>query len=163
MNEKENKNIKLDKDRERYIKNLQIHKENTSSNLKYSSDRFDILIITLSSGGIVFSMGFVKDIISPKVEIDFLLLKIAWIFFGSSIVSNLISQVTGYFANLYENRITKNIIRHERGKPIIGDQEENIRIRKFINLLTYLLNGTSFLLFIAAVILLIVFININLK
>ena len=151
------------KDKERYLNNLEIHKENTASNIKYSVDRFDVLIISLSSGGLIFSMGFVKDIISPKVSVDYLLLKIAWIFFGSSIVSNLISQVTGYFANRYEYLITINEIRHERHKMPRGDQNKNKKIRNWTNSSTNVLNGTSLILFIVAVILLIIFMSLNLK
>jgi hypothetical protein len=152
-----------DKENKRFIKKLEIHIENTRSNLKYSLDRFDILIIALSSGGLVFSMGFIKDIISPEVETNFLLLKIAWILFGSSIISNLLSQVTGYFANKLEIRITKNIIRQEREKPIKGNKEKDECNKKIVNYLTYFLNGTSLVLLIGAVILLIIFLSTNLK
>jgi len=152
-----------DKENTRYIKNLELHKENTRSNLKYSLDRFDILIITLSSGGLIFSMGFVRDIITPDIEINFLLLKIAWIFFGASIISNLISQVTGYFANKLEIRITRNLIRQERNKPINENHKMVEKNKKSANNLTYLLNATSLALLIGAIILLIIFMSINLK
>ena len=94
---------------ERFISNLEAHKEKTVANLKYSIDRFDILIISISSGGLVFSMGFIKDIISKMPPVDFLLLKISWILFGLAIVLNLLSQVTSYYANTFELKITKNL------------------------------------------------------
>jgi len=155
--DKENK-----KKKKRFIRNLEKHIENTNLNLKYSLDRFDILIISLSSGGLIFSIGFVKDILSPEDNINYVLLKISWIFFGSSIISNLLSQVTAYFANKWEIKISKNLIRKEKGKSLIGNQfrfEEN---HKLYNSLTKILNGASLILLIGAVVLLIVFVSINL-
>ena len=152
-----------DKINKRFVKKLEEHIENTNLNLKYSLDRFDILIISLSSGGLIFSMGFIKNILSPNVEINFVLLKISWILFGSSIIINLFSQVTGYFANKLEIKISKNLIRHERGKPLKGDQDQFEKNHKFYNSLTKYLNGSSLILLIGAVVLLIIFVSINLN
>ena len=153
---KENKN-------KRFIKKLENHIKNTNSNIKYSLDRFDILIISLSSGGLVFSMGFVKDIISNQENINYLLLKIAWIFFGTAIISNLLSQITGYTANKLEIRITKNIIREEREKQIKGNPKSDEINVKTANFLTHLSNGLSLVLLVGAIILLIIFMSNNLK
>jgi len=154
---------KVEVKNKRFIKNLEKHIDNTNQNLKYSLDRFDILIISLSSGGLIFSMGFVKDILSSDTEINYILLKISWILFGGSIISNLLSQVTGYFANSLEIKISKNIIRQERGKSFKGDQNKFEKNHRRYNSLTKYLNGSSLTFLIGAVILLIIFVSINLN
>jgi hypothetical protein len=143
----------------RFIRNMKDHKEKTIANLKYSLDRFDILIISISSGGLVFSMGFVKDIISDATKIDFLLLKISWIFFGLSIILNLLSQVTAYYANNFELRITKNIIRKERKCELIGNQSKLENKKNILNFLTNLFNGSSLILLITGIILFVIFMS----
>ena len=60
-----------------YIEKLEKHIESTKSNIKYSIDRFDILIIAICSGGLVFSLNFVKNILVSKVGCDFILVKIS--------------------------------------------------------------------------------------
>lgn len=145
-----------------FIDKLESHIEKANSNLKYSIDRFDILIISISSGGLVFSMGFVKDLLSAKSNIDFFLLKISWILFAFSIVFNLLSQVTGYYANKYDIKVTKNIIRKEKGKHIIGDQVRLEFIENSMNNLTMTLNATSLFFLISGISIMVVFMSINL-
>lgn len=147
---------------DRFIKNLEAHIERTDLNLKYSIDRFDILIISISSGGLVFSMEFVKDLLTKKPDIDFLPLKISWVLFSLSIVLNLLSQVTGYYANKYEITITKNIIKQERNKPIKGNQNNLELGHKIFNSLTIIFNGLSLLFLISAIIILVIFMSITL-
>ncbi len=143
---------------ERYIQKLEAHIEKTNANLKYSIDRFDILIISISSGGLVFSMGYVKDILSKNIQNDFTLLKISWIFFGTSIILNLLSQVTSYYANKYEISISRNLIRQERDKPMTGNQPKFECRKRLFDFLTNLFNLISLLLLISAIIILIVFV-----
>ncbi|MCX6231216.1 MAG: hypothetical protein NTZ33_06700 [Bacteroidetes bacterium] len=145
-----------------YIVNLEAHLDATKDNLKYSLNRFDILIISISSGGLALSMGFVKDILLSKPNVNFLMLKISWILFTLSIVSNLLSQVTSYYANKFEVQLIKNIIKKEKGKELKEDQIE-IECKKCIyNKLTHILNGLSLLLLIFAIIILVVFMIISL-
>ena len=151
--------IKQDK---KFIDKLESHIEKANSNLKYSIDRFDILIISISSGGLVLSMGFVKDLLSDKINIDFTLLKISWILFAFSIVFNLISQVTGYYANKYDIMVTKNIIRKEKEKPIIGNQDKLESQEKHMNNSTMILNATSLISLILGIAIMVVFMSINL-
>jgi len=143
----------------RFIKNLEDHKQKTLENLKYSLDRFDILIISISSGGLVFSMGFLKDIIPKTPPVNFLLLKISWILFGLAIVLNLFSQVTGYYANNFELKITKNIIRLERKKEMIGNQANFENKKKILNFFTNLFNGFSLILLISGIVLFVIFMS----
>lgn len=143
----------------RYIRNLEDHKQKTNENLKYSLDRFDILIISISSGGLVFSMGFVKDLIPKTPPVNFLLLKVSWILFGLAIVLNLFSQVTGYYANKFELKITKNIIRIERKNEMIGNQAAYEQKKKIMNFFTNLFNGFSLILLISGIVLFVIFMN----
>ena len=144
---------------ERFITNLEAHKEKTTANLKYSIDRFDLLIISISSGGLVFSMGFIKDIIPKTPPVNFLLLKISWILFVLAIVLNLLSQVTGYYANNFELQITKNLNRLERGKDVIGNQPRFESKKKIMNFLTILFNGLSLFFIITGIILCVTFMS----
>lgn len=155
---KKEKDNEKEKQNERYIQKLEAHIEKTDANLKYSIDRFDILIISISSGGLVFSMGYVKDILSKNIHNDYTLLKVAWIFFGTSIIINLLSQVTSYYANKYEISISKNLIRQERDKPMTGNQSEFECKKRIFDFLTNSFNLTSLLLLISAIIILIVFV-----
>ncbi len=148
---------------ERYINNLEKHIENTESNMKYSLDRFDILIISLSSGGLVFSMSFIKDVEFLKDVQYLILLNISWILFGSSIISNLLSQVTGYYTNKYEIIISRGLIRKKRKKVVRIDLEKVESKGNITNMLTHFFNGMSLILLIGAIILLIIFISFNLK
>lgn len=148
---------------ERYISNLEKHIENTKSNMKYSLDRFDVLIITLSSGGLVFSMSFIKDIEFLKDVQYLILLNISWIFFGTSIISNLLSQVTGYLTNKIEIIVSNGLIRKKRKKQINIDIEKLETKGNIANVLTHFFNGLSLILLIGAIVLLIVFISFNLK
>jgi diacylglycerol kinase family enzyme len=143
----------------RFIRNLEDHKEKTTANLKYSIDRFDILIISISSGGLVFSMGFIKDIIPKTPSINFLLLKISWMFFGLAIVLNLLSQVTGYYANNFELKITKNLIRQERKKAMMGNQTSFECKKRIMNFITNLFNVLSLFLLIGGIILFVIFMS----
>ncbi|NCA84412.1 MAG: hypothetical protein EOM83_02435 [Clostridia bacterium] len=147
----------------RYIKNLEYHIEGTKANIKYSLDRFDILIISLSSGGLIFSMGFIKDILPKDIEINFLLLKISWILFGASIMINLLSQVTGYYANKMEIKISKNIIRQEKKNEMIGNQQHFESMKKIFNSLTNVFNGLCLFFLIGGVVFLIIFVSANLN
>jgi hypothetical protein len=142
----------------RYIKNLEVHIENALLNSKYALDRFDILIISISSGGLVFSMGFVKDLLPKDQIIDLLFLKISWILFGLSIIFNLLSQVTSYYANKYEISISRYLIGLERKESQIGNQNNLECKKKIFNSITYFFNWSSLVLLILAILILIHFV-----
>ena len=150
---------KLDKE---YLKKLESLIEKANANLKYSIDRFDILIISISSGGLVFSMSFVKDLLLEKKNIDFLQLKISWILFSTAIIINLLSQISAYYANKYDIKVTRNIINEEIGKPIFGNQCKLELLQNVMNNITVIFNAISLLSLIAAILFLVFFMSINL-
>jgi len=157
----ENPEVEPQSDNDRYIEKLETHIASTKEIVKYSLERFDILIISLSGGGLVVSISLVKDVIKDFNKIDHSLLKLTWIFFGASLVLNLFSQITSYYANQEEIKISKSLIRKKREKPAKYKIERLERVRKALNFFTTTLNAFCVLLFIAAIILLIIFMNTN--
>ena len=146
---------------DRYIGKLENHLESTKENVRYSSDRFDILIISLSTSALVLSIGFVKDLIKNFSSIDCSCLKTSWLLFVIALISNLITQVTGYFSNSFEIKVTNSLIREERGNGPDIDLCKNEKLCKRINLITLSLNLLSLLSFIIGVIILVQFISKN--
>lgn len=60
-----------------------------------SERQFDKQIVYLSAGALVFSVGFVKDIIGENtIPVDKWLLITSWICFASSLIINLFSYLT---------------------------------------------------------------------
>jgi hypothetical protein len=87
---KEKKNITND----RYITKLEKHLENSVSSAKYSSDRFDVLIVTTSTSSLIVTIGFVKNIIGESENLDTTLLKVSWLLLVITIIANLSSQLS---------------------------------------------------------------------
>lgn len=142
---------------ENYIQQLKDHIKCCEDAMKYSMDRFDILIITLSSGALGFSMSFIKDIAKSNNYNYLILLKFSWLLFGSSLILNLISQVTSYFAHKYEMRISKSLIKKERGKAGIPNERGLEKTKKFFDSCTNYLNFISLLSLILGIVVLIIF------
>ena len=145
------------------IKKLEDYIVNIDKRIDYSLERFDILIISLSSSGLAFSIGFVKDIIENlnkgnSIEINFMLLETTWLLFACSLIFNLISQVTGYYANKQDLIITREIIKNEKksGSNEVSPVPDE-SLLKILNSGTVILNGGSLLLLIAGIITLILF------
>jgi hypothetical protein len=146
---------------DRYIEKLEGHIEATDKIVKYSLERFDILIISLSGGGLVLSISLVKDVIKNFDKIDHALLKDTWVLFGMSLVLNLFSQITAYYANKEEIKISKNLIRKSRGKTLKNNIENLECSKRVLNFFTIALNSACVLSFVIAIILLIIFMNNN--
>ncbi|NQU32407.1 MAG: hypothetical protein HQ521_04165, partial [Bacteroidetes bacterium] len=127
----------------KYIKRLQTYVETTQKAVDYSIERFDILIISLSTGGLVLSIGFVKDIIGDYSKVNTILLKITWLLFACSLIMNLLSQATGYFANRLDLKITRDIIRTEEGKESKINIKGKECSKRIFNASTSFLNGGS--------------------
>lgn len=124
-------------------------------------ERFDILIISLSGGGLVLSISLVKDVIKNFDKIDHTLLKFTWVAFGTSLVLNLFSQITAYYANRQEIKIVTNLIRKKRGKSLRFNSKRLGCSVKTLNLSTNIFNAICVSAFVAAITLLIIFMNNN--
>jgi len=146
---------------ERYISKLEKHIEIAKESSKYSLDRFDILIISLSTSALVLSIGFVKDVVPHLDKINTSLLKTAWLLFVVSLISNLISQVTGFYANSFDIRVTNNLVRKERGRSFKGKQNLFIRYCNILSNITTSLNGVSLFSLIGGIISLLIFFSIH--
>jgi len=142
----------------RYIEKLQAHLVTAESKKRYSIERFDILIISLSSGGLVLSSGFFKDF--PYTDKS--LLELAWIFFSLALITNLSSQGTGYYANKNDIDCTRQIIEEIEGVLDNDNREAYDKAKAKYTLWTNNLNKISFLFLTVAIILLIFFITISL-
>lgn len=145
----------------RYINKLERFVEKSEETSKYSIERFDLLLISLSTTALVLSIGFVKDLVPNFKEIDTSYLKFSWLLFSLSLILNLISQVTGYFANEYSIRVTKNMIKIERGKKESENQRLFIWLETFLSNSTMTINGICLISFITGSIILINFISTN--
>lgn len=146
---------------ERYIKNLSDHRENALESARYSSDRFDILIVSISTTALVVSIGSIKGFLADAIAIDTRLIKVAWVFFVVTILCNLTSQLTAYYSHKTDARITKNMIRDERKKPMIGNQEKLEKRCRSLNSATQALNIASFVGLIIGIIMTVCFYAIN--
>ena len=146
---------------QKYIENLENHIISTKESVKYSLERFDILIISLATSALILSIGFVKDIVVNFECLNLTLLKISWLLFLVALITNLFSQVTGYFANNLEIKISKNLIKEEKGKPMKGNQVKLECKKVLIDNSTKILNGLSLLSLITGIIILVTFLSKN--
>lgn len=78
--------------------NNQDYKKIIISSREYSAKQFDKLIIYLSSGAIVFSTSFVKNIVIINKGTNTHLLIFSWILFVESLILTLISYKTSLVA-----------------------------------------------------------------
>jgi hypothetical protein len=147
---------------DRYINQLERHIEKAEDHKKYSSDRFDILSISISTTALIFSIGFVKDIVKNYGEIDKSDLKIAWLLLSITICLNFISQLVSYYAHDIDIRISENIIRRKRGYKVQGNQNKYEKICNFLSILTEILNWSGLLGIILGISKLVVFFSNNL-
>jgi len=109
----------------------------------YSIKQFDKLIIFLSSGAIVISIGFINNVVNLKTEISKSLLIWSWTSFALSLISILISQKTSL--------ITMN-------KELLEEK----KCSNFYDKITDCLNWVALISLSIGIILLIIFISTNL-
>lgn len=144
----------------RYIEKLAKHLERTKDSAKYASDRFDILIVTISTTALVITIGFVKNLIGEN-DVDTSLLKLSWLFFVVTIFTNLTSQLTSYYSHRTEEKIIRNLIRIERKKEPIGKQNKFETLSSRLDNATQILNIISFITMFLAIILIVIFYSKN--
>ena len=146
------------------IKRKQKILEDLGKDEDYSVEKFDTLIVSLSSGGLVFSIGFVKDVIKNFNCIDLFWLKVCWICFSVALIGNLTSQVTGYFSNKHERKAVRFQIKKLKGDTtntldsIISKSQKQ---SDFFDNCTNKLNAVCYFAFITAVATLTYFIYSN--
>jgi len=86
--------------------------DKTIENLRqYSIKEIDRLLVYLPSGALVFSMGFVKDIIDLHKASNICFLKIAWVCFTLSLLVILLSHFFSYYLmKFYQDEDYKKVI-----------------------------------------------------
>lgn len=146
---------KLNKKDKKFIKKLEAYNVEAKGRVKYALDRFDILIISLSSGGLALSLGIYEKF--PLIEKS--LINFGWLFFSSALISNLLSQITGYKANKIDIECTKTLIDEVKGTQPENEHIKLDCLKKIFNYLTSGLNTLSFICLTTAIILLIIFAN----
>jgi hypothetical protein len=109
----------------------------------YSEQQFDKLIVYLNSGALVLTIGFVKDIVKITEETDTKLLVYAWSSFVVSLVLILLSHRSSIISMNFEIK--------KKEKTSDG-----------FDVVTYILNWASFIVFILGISLFITFIHKNL-
>ena len=78
------------------------YKEGVRRDRDYSSDQFDKQLIYLSAGGLVLTVGFVKDMVDITNETNTTLLIISWSCFALSLIAMLLSHRTSVYTMDYE-------------------------------------------------------------
>lgn len=146
---------------ERYIRKLETHLEDAKSSAKYSSDRFDILIITISSTALVTTIGFARYFLGEIENVNTNLLKVGWLLFVITIISNLLSQLSAYYSHIYDVKATTNLIRIEREKEPKGNKEKIETICNRLSSLTTYLNHASLATLIVGIIVIVLFFSNN--
>lgn len=120
----------------------------TREKTNYSIRRMDLLVISISSGGLYVFFETIKHLKTNKIEIDSHTLFFSGIFFVLAIIINLLSQLSGYYSNNYEEKY----INIELSKLKINDTSDSCeqnRYDRLINLfdkLTNILNAISLML-----------------
>lgn len=140
---------------EKYITELKEYKKTAETRLKYSIERFDILIISLSSGGLVLGMNLFSNFKCAEKT----LISYSWLFFSIALILNLLSQITGYLANKFDISCTDNLIDEVERDLVSPNTEMNETLKSISNLSTYFLNIFSLISLISGIITLIYFVN----
>ena len=117
-------------------------REKIERTMHYASDRFDILVIALSSSFFLASVGYLKTVESTDQKCLFLLF-ISWSLFVVCTISNLFSQVTSFYGSEYNWRLVRNKIRGLRGGNQIGSNVSHSRNLNRLNTATTILNAVS--------------------
>lgn len=130
------KNFKI----ERWIK----HEERSLSNKWYAIGRIDLLIISISGGGLFVLFETFKFIHGLKPPIDVGLLKCGAIYFVIAIIVNFVSQVFGFYANKYEAIFATKSIKKETGEQVDSLEFAKLDVKiDFLNLSLNISNGIS--------------------
>jgi len=145
---------------EELIDRFEKHIEHTKAIRKYSIERFDLLIISLSTAAIGFSVVALKDLL-PISRSCFLLAKVSWLLFVISIIGNLVSQLLSFNASGLEIEVSTNRIRELKQKKSKINIEETDKLMQRQNKVIVILNYVCLASFITGLILILIFVFIN--
>lgn len=120
-----------------------------------NSEKLDAAILTLSTGALGLSLAFIKDIIPMEDAVYLPLLITSWWLFGVSIILTLLSFVASQLA------IRKQLIYAK--KYYLDKKDKYIEKKNHFAQITDILNYGSCGIFIAAIVLTIVFVSSNIR
>jgi len=151
--------IKMKKKRQLKYNAWNEHLNNTRERTNYSIRRMDLLIISISGAGIYIIFETLREFKTGQVNIEnSTLLLICGMCFLTAIISNFISQKTGFYSNNNEEKFINLELKKIQGKKIdIGNQEKYDENVKKFNKVTNVLNITSIFLMLIGLVLLAVF------
>lgn len=135
------------------------HLINTRERTNYSIRRMDLLIISICGAGIYIIFETLREFKTGKVIIDnSTILLICGLCFLIAIISNFISQKTGFYSNNNEEKFISLELKKIQGKKIDSCEKEEYD-RKVIrfNKVTNVLNVTSIFLMLIGLVLLAIF------
>jgi len=135
------------------------HLNNTRERTNYSIRRMDLLIISICGAGIYIIFETLREFKTGKVNIDnSTLLLICGLCFLIAIISNFISQKTGFYSNNNEEKFISLELKKIQGKKIDSCKQDEYdrNVIKF-NQITNRLNILSIFLMLIGLILLAIF------
>jgi len=141
------------------------HRERAISNKWYAVGRMDLLVISISAGGVYVVLEVLKFLALDKKfsDVDSIVLKVAGLIFIVTIAMNFISQMFGFWANKESAKYSKSKIQQLRKE--LDFNESNMNISK-CNMEMHdkgvtITNGISVFLMICGLLLLAIFIVQN--
>ena len=150
MSDKSKDDFKL----ERWIR----HEERSLGNKWYAIGRIDLLIISISGGGLYIVFETFKFVKEQKLCVSLDLLKWGAIFFTAAIIVNFISQVVGFYANKFEAVYANKKIKKETGEEVDDLTFATIDVKiDFLNQSLNISNGVSVISMFVGIILIAIF------
>jgi len=140
-----------EKKKDRGYKTVEDFRMNALKNQFYSMQRIDLLVISLSTGGIALVLSYLKDL-SPTESCLSIIGYISVILFFLSILTNLGSQITAHKAHANDAEWARERIQFLNG--VSKDDAEDTPV--LYDNLTMIFNGISIWSLITSVILIIV-------
>ncbi|TYC14768.1 hypothetical protein ES677_05150 [Bizionia gelidisalsuginis] len=135
------------------------HLNNTRERTNYSIRRMDLLIISISGGGIYILFETLREFKTGKVDIEnTALLLFCGLCFLVAITSNFVSQKTGFYSNDNEEKFINLELKKIQGESIDTCEQKGYdkNVIKY-NRITNVLNLISIFLMLVGLILLAIF------
>lgn len=155
----------MDKELESYISELESWLAERKKDLHYSLEQFDKLIILLSSGGLVLTIGFVRDIVTITKDTNTFLLKGCWYLLAFALIINLLAQVSSFIANKIEIKITNIELNELKTTGEFDENSKSVKSKRSLfnisNSSIKVLNIVSFISMVLGLLLFVIFVNQN--
>ena len=146
-----------------YIEDLREYKKTLLADINHAMSQYDKLILTLSSGALAISMTFLSSIVDLKDIETFMLLKISWILWGSSLFLSLTGQYLSYKVHDSQRKCNNRVIEaaklNKSSKKLVKIQESNQSGIRALNISIEFCNIIAALSFISGIILFTIFVS----